>query len=116
MSNGTDQLVVQDEQQVAVQKNTVIVQKWEESERGWGTRPDGFSFHLTETDRAAFVKDYWDSMPNETQEEYSRPDGEPYQIEVDDETFALLETSENGIRSYDSPPGSGGTDGWVPRR
>ena len=37
-------------------KNEVVVQKWEESERGWGTRPDGFSLHLTEAYIQAFIE------------------------------------------------------------
>jgi hypothetical protein len=38
---------------------TVVMQRWYESERGWGQRPDGCSLHLTEQDRAAYCKKYW---------------------------------------------------------
>ena len=38
----------------------VVCQYWEESERGWGVRPDGCSLHLTEADRKQFIKEYWD--------------------------------------------------------
>ena len=96
-------------------KNTVIVQKWEESEAGWGTRPDGFSMHLTDEDRKAYIKAYWDGMPDATPAEYSRPDGTPYTWNADEETYATVKASENGIRWFTRPtPGSGGTDGWVP--
>jgi len=91
----------------------VVVQKWEESERGWGTRPDGFSLHLTEADRKAFIKNYWDSMPSKVQDEYSRPDGTAYIATVDAETYAKVEKSKNGVRDYGRAPGSGGSDGWV---
>ncbi len=94
-------------------KNEVIVQKWEESERGWGTRPDGFSLHLTEADRQAYIEWYWAGMPNSAPDEYSRPDGTPYKALVDDETFAKVKGSFNGLRSFETPPGSGGTDGWI---
>jgi len=95
----------------------VIVQKWEESERGFGTRPDGYSLHLTEADRETYVKEYWDGMPDTAPEEYSRPDGTPYAAEVDEVTFASVQASKNGIRSYDRKlPGTGGTDGWIPSR
>ena len=94
---------------------TVIVQKWEESERGWGTRPDGYSLHKTEADRAAYVKAYWARMPDGAPDEYSRPDGSPYSAEVDDEAFAKI--TDQGFRVYDNKyPGSGGPDGWRPYR
>lgn len=94
----------------------VIVQKWEESERGWGTRPDGFSLHLTDADRQAFIKEYWDGMPDDLiPDDYSYPDGTPYKAKVDGKTFAEVKASKNGIRDYGCPPGSGGTDGWVAR-
>lgn len=96
-------------------KNVVVVQKWEESERGWGTRPDGFSLHLNDADRQAFIKEYWDGMPPSAPDDYSRPDGTYYKAEVDDKTFTELKASKNGIRDYGHPPGSGGTDGWVAR-
>lgn len=83
----------------------VIVQKWEESERGWGSRPDGFSIHLTESDREAFIKHYWANMPDSVPDEYSRPDGKPYKALVDKETFIKVKEGLNGIRSFEKPPG-----------
>jgi hypothetical protein len=90
----------------------VICQKWEESEKGWGTRPDGYSLHLTETDRAAFVQAYWDSMPDEAPSEYERPSGSPYECLVDAETFAAIAASVHGIRKSGHWP-DGGVDGWL---
>lgn len=92
---------------------TVIVQKWEESELDWGTRPDGYSLHLTEPDRLAFIQEYWDGMPAETPEEYSRPDGTAYLAEVSREIHDRVKASQNGIRMLGEPPGSGGKDGWI---
>lgn len=93
---------------------TVVVQKWEESEAGWGQRPDGCSLHLSEEDRAAYVKAYWDRMPSSAPSEYSRPDGTPYLWDADEETYEQVKASKNGVRRYDlKRPGSGGTDGWV---
>jgi len=54
---------------------TVYVQLWEESERGWGCRPDGASIHLTEKDADAYVAAYWATMPSDSPNEYSRPAG-----------------------------------------
>lgn len=100
--------------------NTVIVQKWEESERGWGTRPDGYSLHLTEKDRRAYVDGYWADQTRRSPEppdEYSRLCGSPYTAEVDDATYAEVKATANGLRRYTGDlPGSGGSDGWVPMK
>lgn len=73
---------------------------WEESEKGWGERPDGYSLHLTNEDVKEFVKEYWNTMPDEVPEEYSRPFGSPYVINVDNTTYETIKTSRNGIRRY----------------
>jgi hypothetical protein len=96
--------------------NEVMCQKWEESERGWNTRPDGFSLHTSYQKLRAFIGQYWDSMPDVAPSEYSRPDGSPYPIGVSDEVFEALQESEFGIRFRGIDiPGSGGTDGWLRR-
>lgn len=102
---------------------TVVVQKWEESEAGWGTRPDGYSIHLTEEDRAAYCKkfakwqqDYFkkeygdDRVPPE----YDRICGAPYLAEVDAKVYEeLTANKKQGLRIWDNKyPGNGGTDGW----
>jgi hypothetical protein len=94
---------------------TLICQKWVESERGWGTRPDGYSLHVTDEDRRSFVKEYWKEMPDVVPDEYSRPDGTPYLIEVNEETYKLVKRTKNGERFFDTAPGSGGSDGWIPQ-
>lgn len=87
----------------------VIVQKWEESERGWGTRPDGYSIHPDQAALTRFVKAYWDKMPKETPDEYSRPRGTPYQADVAEADFK----GKDGIRFWENKyPGDGGKDGW----
>lgn len=96
---------------------TLIVQKWEESERGWGCRPDGYSLHLTEEDRVAYIKAYWDSMPDQAPSEYERPDGTPYLWDADAATAKKVRATKNGLRCTGEPPGSGGVDGWLtPKR
>lgn len=94
-------------------KHVVICQKWEESERGWGTRPDGYSLHLNDSDRRGFIEEYWASMPNSAPDEYSRPDGTPYEAEVEAAVYEEVEASKNGIRRLGNPPGHGGVDGWI---
>jgi hypothetical protein len=55
----------------------IVCQKW--LERGWGgsVKPDGYSLHLFYSDRDKFIKEYWDSMPDEPPDEYSKPYGQP---------------------------------------
>ena len=97
----------------------VVVQKWEESERGWGCRPDGWTMHLSEADRAAFCKEYWARMPprgpnGEVPDEYTREDGSPYVMDVDEETYNKVKASKNGIWGDGNRPPAGkqGRDGW----
>ena len=78
-------------------KFTVIRQNWLESERGWGQRPDGYTLHLTTSDRDAYVRAYWDRMPDEVPDEYSRPDGQPILVDVDKATYELVKASKNGM-------------------
>jgi len=94
---------------------TVVVQKWEESEKDWGTRPDGYSLHLTEADSQAYFKEYCNRLPKIVSDDYERPDGDPYLAEVDEETFENVRKSRNGTRHhYSDPPGLGGRNGWQP--
>lgn len=100
----------------------VVYVSWEESERGWGTRPDGFSLHLTRNDFKEFERDYWGRMPNEVPDEYSRPAGDPTDVKVDMGLYKQIAKSKNGIRCYDEAPlVKGGRlvfvskrTGWVP--
>jgi hypothetical protein len=58
----------------------VICQRWEESESepGWGVtvRDSGFSLHLDDESRKAFIKQYWADMPKNIPASYDRPSGE----------------------------------------
>jgi len=69
------------------QKVTVIAQTWEESERGWGVRPDGFSLHLTMEDckkfREAFQEQQLTMLGSAVPDEYSRTSGEPFLAKVE---------------------------------
>jgi len=102
----------------------VVVQKWEESERGWGTRPDGYSIFLSETAHRAYMQAFSDKQQADyartktVPEEYTRPDGEAYLADVDEETYNKLKASPNGVLSFNSNnyPGSGGKSGWMPAR
>jgi hypothetical protein len=69
---------------------TVICQQWEESERGWGVRPDGYSLHLSAQDAKKYIDYHWEAMPKYVPNEYSRPCGKPYECEVDYDTYQEL--------------------------
>lgn len=79
---------------------TVIYVSWEESERGWGCRPDGCSLHLSEKDYHTFEKEYWNSMPDTAPDEYSRPAGRPVEVQVVQELYGRIQNSKNGIRLW----------------
>lgn len=87
----------------------VWVQRWEESERGWGTRPDGYTIHKVAGDIPKFVvflraKEAQSLKPGEIPDTYSRPEGLPYLAEVGDTHLAELEKCAFGIWGRGEPP------------
>jgi hypothetical protein len=56
------------------------------------------SLHLTRKDRDEYIKEYWDKMPDEVPDEYSRPEGEPTVVDVDLKTYNKIKKSKNGIQ------------------
>jgi len=80
------------------------IQAWEESERGYGIRSDGYSMHSSKADVQKFIKKYWDSMPDAVPGSYSRPTGLPFQAEVEPGYYSRVENSTDGMRIY----------GWSP--
>ena len=84
---------------------------WFESERGWGIRSDGYSLHESKTDVMSYIRDYWDSMPDMSPDEYSRPktdaSNHPQVITVtlstDNPLVQELQQNpenKNGVRAY----------------
>jgi len=76
----------------------VVVQKWEESERGWGVRPDGYSIHPDKAARDRYIDAYWEDMPDSVPDEYSRPCGSPYLSTVEKVNFE----GKDGIRFWEN--------------
>jgi len=72
----------------------VVKQFWEESERGWGVRPDGYTLHLTEADRVKFIKAFEASQPDAVPDEYSRPSGSPTVTDVSDAVYKELQRAK----------------------
>jgi hypothetical protein len=75
--------------------NRVFLQLWEESERGWGVRPDGCSLHIDNIELDKYVdniyKDRGDDIPNE----YERTIGSSIETFIDDELFDKVISSKS---------------------
>ena len=81
---------------------TLWVQEWEESERGWGVRPDGYTLHLKNNDITKFLMAMRtreaEIYHGETPDEYTRRSGSPYEWDTDDaELIERVRLSECGI-------------------
>lgn len=76
------------------------LQYWEESERGWGVRPDGCSLHLSLDDSTKYVKNYTKTLPKEVPDEYSRVSGPPISVFVSEVIYNRIRESEAGIRLF----------------
>lgn len=70
----------------------IFVQNWEESERGWGIRPDGYTAHPNRAHRDAYVKWYNAEYNNQAHapDEYTRTSGEPIPVQVDIKIYTQL--------------------------
>jgi hypothetical protein len=69
----------------------VYCQNYEESERGWGTRPDGHTLHLSRNDAVKFAQDYCRlGVLPQVPAEYSRPLGQLKMVPVDSKTLEEL--------------------------
>jgi hypothetical protein len=84
-------------------------QQWEESERGWGVRPDGYSLHLSLEDVEKYIKQYWEKQKDgPAPDEYSRNCGKPYMCTISAQLHGqLIEEKRKGSfgrRFFDSYP------------
>lgn len=69
----------------------VLCQRWEESEQGWGTRPDGFSLHKDQKSLLDYIEKHWSSYSTDkVPYEYSRPYGDAYWVEVTDSLYDTI--------------------------
>ena len=75
----------------------VLMVDWIESERGWGMRPDGVSLHLDEEDKKIFINNYWERMPSDVPDEYSRPESGTV-VAVNAQVFSRLKGVDTGLR------------------
>jgi hypothetical protein len=88
----------------------VLVQEWEESEAGWGVRPDGYTMHATKAAMDRYVAAYWARMPprdakGRPPDCYSRESGKPYMVRVAEEIYQRVLAAGDGCWGKgNSPP------------
>ena len=84
----------------------IVYVSWEESEAGWGTRPDGCSLHLTREDYERYLKNHWAHMPDEVPDEYTRPAGKPVVAYANPSLYTQIKVKKEqesvyGLRLWD---------------
>lgn len=77
------------QQRIEQGANAVVVQRWLEYE--WGSRPDGFSLHLSLEGLKRFYKEV--VKKDETFEQFWRPLEEPYRSLVSDSIIREIQDS-----------------------
>jgi hypothetical protein len=90
-----------------------IYVSWEESEQGWGTRPDGCSLHISEKQYQSYLKSYWAGMPSKVPHEYSRPAGEPVKVQVSKNLYQQIQKSKRGLILDQSEEQKYAKKGWL---
>ena len=68
---------------------------WEESEAGWGTRPDGCSLHETSEHYRSYERAYWAKMPDVVPDEYCISAGELCQVSVSPTLYERIKDCSN---------------------
>jgi hypothetical protein len=74
---------------------------WEEKERGWGNRPDGWSLHSSREEYESFRERHWAGVPSPRPDEYSLPVPNAALRELElsgDHPLARRLTAEKSIR------------------
>lgn len=66
----------------------VYAQEWEERERGWGARPDGYTLHLDFQAADAYVKSVYAGRGDDAPDEYDAAVGSPKLVHVTPATYA----------------------------
>jgi hypothetical protein len=82
---------------------TIVKQPWAEYDAWSGCKPDGYSVHLSESDRVAFVDGFDKTFNNEAQvpDNYDKAVGNPTVIDVPDHVHqALVAVREDKTHDY----------------
>jgi hypothetical protein len=75
----------------------VVLQLWEESEKGWGVRPDGCSLHTDVIECQNHIKSIYNSRSKEVPSEYSRVCGKPLYVHVSDTLYNLVQKDKTVV-------------------
>lgn len=77
------------------------IMEWEESERGWGVRPDGYSIHASKEAYETYLANYRSRMPKEVPNEYDRPAcSEPEHYLLPEDHFLIKKMLAGTIRIF----------------
>lgn len=96
-------------------EHQVLVQKWEEAERGMGTRPNGFSLHLSLDSLHKYAIEQLKKITDPALDEYSKPAGTSYVAGVSDAVVQQIAKTGDGLRFYSNAyPGDDSKDEWKP--
>jgi len=70
----------------------IVIETWTEYERGWGSRPDGATIHLSVADHKAFVDAFNKKHNNKASapDEYTSADMQPKVIDVEEPLYDRL--------------------------
>lgn len=74
--------------------NKVILQRWEESERNWGTHPDGCSLHLTDSDRDSYIKEIYKDRTDDVPDVYERVIGSSLVAFIEDGLYDMIQNEK----------------------
>lgn len=74
---------------------TIFLQFWEESERGWGVRPDGASLHIDIESHKNYIKEIYSSRDeSHIPYEYERIVGNPIEVKVVESLYDIVSASK----------------------
>lgn len=74
--------------------NKVILQRWEESNRSFGTQPDGCSLHLTDSDKDSYIKEIYKDRSDNIPDIYERVIGSPLVAFIEDGLYDIIQNKK----------------------
>ena len=95
---GTQRQENQEPKKLEDKLHLVITQKWMESERGCGPKPEGYSLHKDYDDHRKYRQEHDECRRSPvTPNEYSFPTGGPNSMLIPQKVYNRVTASENGI-------------------
>lgn len=69
----------------------LFAMSWTEYERGWGCRPDGFTFHSSVEEFQNFLREFLSHQPKQVPDEYSQADKDtPFVMMVSESLYEYV--------------------------